>query len=371
MSEVLIAGAGPTGLAAALLLHERGVSARVFDVRTEPAGRSKALVVNPRTLRILEGTGVAARIRDTGREVRLMTLRRAGRTLAEIEVAGVDPGRPMTVIPQADTERLLAEALAERGTVVERGVRLVYASQDAAGVDTRLERDGRTEPVRAPLLFAAEGARSATRDALGIKVAGSTLPETWDLADVTYARPAPGPEGYIELAPGGFVFAMAFDEARTRWRYICTYGDVLEHRQADAPPVADTPWRSSFRISHRIADRMAAGRVALGGDAAHLHSPIGARGLNLGVEDACVFAACAVDALRDGTAARIADYGRVRRRADAGVVRRVRLMTEMLRGRGPFGALRAVVPRLAGAVPPLAGALRDVAAGLDHPVRLS
>lgn len=368
--QVLVAGAGPTGLAAALFLLQRGVALRILDKAPQPATTSKALAVNPRTLELLETTGVSARIRAEGRPVSLMSLRRNGRPVLTLNLARDSPAEAMVVLPQARTEALLTEALTERGVILERGVDLAFDGQDASGVRARLRHpDGREEVATAPLLLAADGAHSSVRHAIGVGFPGAALPETWELADVVYTAPLDGPEGFVDLKPGGFVFAMAFDAERTTWRFIATVGDPTTAGGPDAPPIQSVAWRSSFRISHRIADRLAVGRTALAGDAAHLHSPMGARGMNLGIEDAWVYAACAADALAAGAPDRIAAYGRLRHEVDAAVVHRIALMTEVVRGHGAMAAVRRLAPRLAGRVPALRRRFVQIATGLDHPVR--
>lgn len=371
MADVLIAGAGPTGLAAALFLARRGVAVRIFDKAPEPATTSKALAVNPRTLELLAGTGVDEAIRAEGRPVGGMTLFEGGRQVFTLDVAGLGLPQPMMVIPQARTEALLAQELAAMGVMPERGIELAFEEQDARAVHVRLTcGDGAEERTSAALLLGADGAHSPVRHALGVGFPGHALPEPWELADVRYASPVDAPEGYVELREGGFVFAMAFDEARTLWRYISTCGDPTAAGPPGAPAVAEVPWRSTFKISHRIADRLAVGRVALAGDAAHLHSPMGARGMNLGIEDAYVFAACATRALAAGSADRIADYGLLRRAVDRAVVRRVELLTHVVRGRGAVGLLRRLAP-LAGLLPAPPRGVVNAIVGLDHPVRVS
>ncbi|CAN5275765.1 NAD(P)/FAD-dependent oxidoreductase [soil metagenome] len=369
-APVLIAGAGPTGLAAALFLADLGVASRIVDAAPEPSPTSKALAVNPRSLEFLEPGGVTGRVLAEARPVRSMQLRDTGRVIATIPVERLASRFPMVVIPQARTEALLTEALAERGVEPERSVAVETAVNVEGGVTVGLRHaDGRLETVASTILFAADGAHSAVRHALDIGFPGDTLAAPWMLVDVTLDAPVTDTEGYVEFLTGhGMVFALAFTPER--WRIITVGGDPLDHLPAGRH-ARTVHWRSEFRISHRIADRLNVGRVCLGGDAAHLHSPMGARGMNLGIEDAWVFAHLAKRALDEGTTAALDTYGRVRREADAGVVKRVRLGTLTVLGLGPFGALRGFLPRLAGSLPPARNAAMRLVAGLDHPVRLS
>src|SRR5580698_3765475 len=123
-APVLIVGAGPTGLAAALFLTHRGVKVRIIDTARAPTSTSKALLVNPRTLEILHDSGVAARIMTEGTRLTGACLHRGTKIVAAIDVLALLPGQPLIGIPQARTEALLIEALHEQGVDVERGVSL-------------------------------------------------------------------------------------------------------------------------------------------------------------------------------------------------------------------------------------------------------
>ena len=368
MGPILIVGAGPTGLAAALFLSVAGVACRIVDRADEPAQLSKALAVNPRTLELLEPTGVSARIMAEGRPIHHFQLRRGGAVVLTMDLDELGAAYPMTALPQARTEALLAEALAAYGVHAERGVSLSDLSQTVDKVVAVLAHPGgRVETAETPLLFAADGAHSRVRHVLDIGFPGSAFPEPWRLADVYFEAPVEGAEGYLELHPHGLVFALAFDPAH--WRIISTIGDPLNHLPAGAV-VKDVPWASDFHISHRIADTLAVGRVALGGDAAHLHSPVGARGMNLGIEDAYVFAHIAKEVL-DGAPERLQDYGRLRHVVDKGVVQRIEAISRMARGEGLWSVVREVAPHLAGSLPPLRRMMEQTVCGLDHAVQLS
>lgn len=367
---VLIVGAGPTGLAAALFLHARGVACRIVERDTVRPDTSRALGVNPRTLSLLEPSGVTAQILSEGRPVRRLHLQRHDQPLAmvQLDFAALRADHPMTILPQARTEALLAAALAERGITPKRGAALeALATDDAVATALLRHADGRTETVAAPVVLAADGAHSVARHALGIGFHGDAYPEPWDLMDLELDGPDPN-SGWIDFQPQGVFVALPFSGAR--WRLIGFGGDLLA-RLPKGWRAGEIYWRSDFHISHRIADRLDVGRVCLAGDAAHLHSPMGARGMNLGIEDAYVFAACAADAL-EGRSERLADYGRLRRAVDAKVVRDVRRLTDLVRRTDPGADLlrRLLVP-LATRSPWLLRRVARVGMGLDHPVELA
>jgi len=369
-STPLIVGAGPSGLAAALFLHERSICARVIDAAAEPSPWSKALGVNPRTLDLLEPSGVAAAIIAEGTAVERVHVGRAGRPVATIplDYAAVGARWPLTILPQARTEALLHEALARRDVQVERGVRLTDVVQDGNIVRADLTHaDGALEAARASILLAADGAHSAVRKALGVGFPGDALGETWTLADLELDGPAPGGIN-IDFRSEGLLVAFPF--SAQRWRLIGIGKDMGTQLPNDWS-AGRTFWTSEFRVSHRTADQMLVGNVALAGDAAHIHSPIGARGMNLGIEDAWVWAACAADALA-GRPERLGDYGRLRSAVDAGVVRRIRGITNAVQAHGIAAKLlRHVMPPLIAQTPALRRLLLRQVTGLDHTLHIA
>lgn len=360
----MIVGAGPTGLAAALFLARRGVGIRIIDAAPQPGTTSKALLVNPRSLQMLEDSGVAADIVAAGYPVTGAVMHRDGRQVATIDLRSELEQLPIG-LAQARTEGLLTAALEALGVSIERGVSLQSLTQDARQVTLNLRKmDGQTQIVHAPLVFGADGAHSVVRHALAANFAGSSLPEPWLLWDLRLDTTLDGQHAHIALVADGFLFVMRLQD--DVWRVIGNGADPLAHLPGCSTPGA-VLWQSQFHIAHRLASTFGAGRVALGGDAAHIHSPLGARGMNLGIEDAWVFADCAAGAL-SGKLERLREYADLRRRVDGAVVRRVAVITRFVRGRP--AALRwlrdALAPRLI-RLPPLRRRMLQTIAGLDHP----
>jgi 2-polyprenyl-6-methoxyphenol hydroxylase-like FAD-dependent oxidoreductase len=361
--QVLIVGAGPAGLAAALFLSRRDIPVRIIDAGAEPTRTSKALGVNPRTLSLLEDTGVTARILSEAQEMRTLFLHHNGKPLTTLKpdwkALGAD--HPMVILPQARTEALLTEALAALGVAPERGKALTGVSRTADAVTATLA-DGET--IQTPLLFAADGAHSTVRKALNLDFPGDGWDEPWQLMDADIDGLQPD-QGWIDLHDEGALIVLPFSGKTFR---LIGFGRPLLD---DLPPewtLGTIHWRSDFRISHRMVERMTVGRICLAGDAAHIHSPMGARGMNLGIEDAFVYAACAADFL-NGEAGRMEDYNRIRHPVDAAVVDRVRGLTNMIRNTSPLADwLKGVVPPLLSHLPFALNAGLRVGMGLDHPV---
>ena len=369
MDTPLIAGAGPVGLAAALFLARHDIQPRIIEKTLERASTSRALAVNPRTLHLLERTGVTAKMLARGLKVTEARLCREDRTLARISLSDLGGDYPfMLALSQATSETLLAEALAEYGIAPEHGVEVVSCAEHD-GMDVTLSVKGETEIVRPAWVLGADGAHSVVRQSLHIGFTGHTLPEPWSLMDVPLEGDIDPDAAHIRLFDdGGFLFMLRrVADVRTEkppylWRMIGN-GSELFSRLRDARPAGEPVWSSSFHISHRIADHLCRGKAFLAGDAAHIHAPIGARGMNLGIEDAWVFAELAAHG-------RLDHYGHLRRHVDYDVVRRVEALTTLVLGRQPWlRALRnLVLPTVLNL--PLRTQILHTLAGLDHPLEI-
>lgn len=355
----LIVGAGPTGLAAALFLHERGVTARIIDQAKQPSTQSKALGVNPRTLELLEASGVTDRMLAAGRKMSAFNIWRPGKKLATVNLGKIKHRYPfMLVLSQAESERILAEALAERGVKVERGLGLTDLIDNDRWVTATLSTG---ETIDAPCALGADGAHSTVRKVTGRTFEGSAWPEPWYLYDVHLDTTLPPDDGHAFLLKTGVLMLIRIKD--DLWRVVSNVADGLEQ----LPPgttVTDTLWESEFGFAHRIADPLCAFHICLAGDAAHIHSAFGARGMNLGIEDAYVFAALAVDY-------RLKDYDALRRPVIKSVVKKVEQMTQVPRGKTVTARLvRYITPLVPLAVGLGERSLRRWLLGLDHEVKI-
>jgi 2-polyprenyl-6-methoxyphenol hydroxylase-like FAD-dependent oxidoreductase len=369
VTEPLIVGAGTTGLSAALFLADRGIRSRIIDKALGPSTTSRAQVINPRALELLEPTGVTEAILNEARQIHQVAFYENWTPLAELEFGDAHPRFGLSVLPQARTEALLNEALRGRGIRPERGAALSSVSQSEAGIDAVITDGSRqSEMVHPALMLAADGAHSKMRAALGIEFEGSAFPEPWPLYDVQLDDPLDIDKAHVCFVKGGLVFLLAIRPGL--WRVFGDVVEPLEHLPQGCKPGAIT-WQSSFRIGHRIASREAVGRIALAGDAAHVHSPVAARGMNLGIEDAFVFANCAKDAL-DGEPHRIEDYGRLRHAVHQKVVGRIEKLTYLARGRPDIVGLARhyLMPGIT-AFPPTQRAMIELVTGLDHDVEVA
>jgi 2-polyprenyl-6-methoxyphenol hydroxylase-like FAD-dependent oxidoreductase len=365
----IIAGAGPVGLGAALFLALDGRRTRIVEMRAEPSHESRALAINPRTLEILEPTGVTSKLLELGLPIHGAQIHRGARVVAEFTFGKSHPKYPfMLGLSQASTERLLAEALATAGCVVERGIRMVGCRNANGGVEVTLEptRGGAREVATGPWLLAADGAHSVARQQLGIGFPGTSSASEWYLADVPLRTQLTADRAHVFfLDGGGFLFLLRVindkrkeDPGGPLWRVITTRPEPLswlQQAEATGPPI----WASAFHISHRINTTLASGQVYFAGDAAHIHSPIGARGMNLGLEDACVFA-------RLERAGKLAEYDALRHPVDEKVVRRVEFFSRVVSGESRYYRfLRSMMPT-AVSISFVRNRLMAILTGLDH-----
>jgi 2-polyprenyl-6-methoxyphenol hydroxylase-like FAD-dependent oxidoreductase len=302
---VLVVGAGPTGLTAAVELSRLGVEVRIVDRAAGPSTTSKALAVQARTIELLEPRGVGRTLLEQGAKARAATLYGRGKKLAAVRLDEI-PSRinGVVLLPQSDTERLLSEQLERQGVKVERGVELVSFAQNAADPEAGVrcvlkDREGGEDVLDAAYLISAEGSHSSVRQALGIAFDGNAGGQRYMLADLHLDGDVPDDELSIFLAADGFL--AVFPMGGQRFRLMAT---DLERSGLDSVPptppelqqvvdrVAPIPirlhdigWSSRFFINSRHASTLRVGRVFLGGDAAHIHSPAGGQGMNTGIQD--------------------------------------------------------------------------------------
>ena len=322
-TDVLIVGAGPTGLTAAIELARRGVACRIIDRRAEPSSAAdKAIGIQCRTMEIWENIGVVAEAMDAGSWLHGQTVFVNGRQTHQ--VSWDLPGLPYAHLglPQYETERILTGCLARLGVAVERGTELLGSAQDDDGVTARLRLpSGAAQTVRARYLVGADGAHSAVREAIGATFEGGMgmFPQLFMLGDVDldWSMPAGHLLRFIQVEDEEMTGMLVCVPLRGRGRYrVATLAPPRLQAEVgtgvvppgfsqeyDPPALADIQavldrlapagttasnlrWSSIFRIKHGIVDRYRAGRIFLAGDAAHLHPPAGGQGMNTGIQDA-------------------------------------------------------------------------------------
>ncbi|MFF1450239.1 FAD-dependent oxidoreductase [Streptomyces sp. NPDC058274] len=292
--SVIVVGAGPTGLALACELAAAGVSCTMLERRLAPSSQSRAMGLYSRTMEVLDLRGHADALVALGKPVSRMVPARGAR----VDFAELDSRFPyLNVIPQSRTEEVLQQRALDLGVTIERGAEVFGLAQDASGVTLQVRAgDGEWEES-ADFVVGCDGAHSVVRELSGIAFRGRTYGIAPILADVRLRKPPPdevlmisGHGGVLVSVPyGDGLYRIAAARRDRPWTRdpvtLEELGEVLTRALGFDPGPYAPEWLARFKIHQRLADQYRTGRVLLAGDAAHLHSPLGGQGLNLGIQD--------------------------------------------------------------------------------------
>jgi 2-polyprenyl-6-methoxyphenol hydroxylase-like FAD-dependent oxidoreductase len=300
-TDVLVIGAGPTGLALATVLAQQGIRPYVVEKLSTGRNTSRAAVIHAHTLEVLQQIGVSERLQSAGVSVTKFSMRDRDKVLVRLRFDSL-PSRfsELLMIPQDMTEKILAERLAETGVDVQWGCTAVDLSETAAGVSVMVSSDAGRRDVHARYVVGADGMNSLVRQTADIGFTGGSYEETFVLADVDMKWAHGGDEVMLFFSPGGLVVVAPLPGGR--FRIVATLDDAPQQPDAadvqallDArgpthgrSEVTQVHWSSRFRLHHRVADHYRRGRLLLMGDAAHVHSPAGGQGMNTGLVDAVI-----------------------------------------------------------------------------------
>jgi len=299
--QVLIVGAGPTGLVLAAELTARGVRTRIVDKGDGVALESRAIGIHARTLEVLDMMGLADRFTERGQVVRYLRFYSQARCLASLEFARCGSRFGFLLdLPQDETQRLLRARLAELGGMIEQRAELVgLASGSDAVTATVRTPGGHIETITAGYVVGCDGAHSRVRHELGLNFDGHPYPQDWLLADVLIDSDLAENAAHAFFRSDGLPMIF-FPMRGHRWRLTLPFAGA----RSEAPPtleeiqrltdqrapwpvtVSDPTWLANFRCHRRSAEAYRQGRVLLAGDAVHIHTPAGGQGMNTGIMDA-------------------------------------------------------------------------------------
>jgi 2-polyprenyl-6-methoxyphenol hydroxylase-like FAD-dependent oxidoreductase len=348
-TDVLIIGAGPTGLALAVTLQQARIRHLVIDKLAAGQNTSRAAVIHAHTLEVLDSIGVSQALADVGLKLSNFTYRDRSRALLPLQFDALPSRFPyLLMLPQDVTERILAERLVSLGGSIARGETAleIHPSGDRIAVLTSSASGGCT--IQARYVVGADGVHSVVRDSAGIGFEGATYPETFVLADVQMEWPFGNTEVSLFFSPEGLVVVSPLPGGT--YRVVATLDNAPEMPQLEdiqkligrrgpgsgAAKVTGLAWSLRFRIHHRLAWSYRSGRLFLAGDAAHVHSPAGGQGMNCGLVDACVLGQLLAGVLQNKRPESALDlYEQLRRPAAAEVLRLAGRLTGMatLKGR--------------------------------------
>ncbi len=304
-NRVLIVGAGPTGLMLANQLGRRGLRPLVIDRHAGPALQTRALGVQVRTLEIYAQLGVVGRALELGKRGDGANIWADGRRMARVPLGetgrGITPYPYILILGQDDNERILGERLRDWDIAVQWNTELVGLTQTADHVVATLRQpDGTAREIKAAWVAGCDGARSAVRELNRIDFPGAPYEHVFFVADVEATGNMVPDELNVYLWRKGFHLFFPM-RGQDHWRVVgilpenlrgrddLKFDDVIPSVRAEAGAALDfkaCSWFSTYRIHHRSAARFRAGRCFLLGDAAHIHSPVGAQGMNTGLQDA-------------------------------------------------------------------------------------
>jgi 2-polyprenyl-6-methoxyphenol hydroxylase-like FAD-dependent oxidoreductase len=379
---VLIVGAGPTGLTAALELSRLGVPVRLIEkvpipptAAAPPAERSRAIGIQARTLELMEMRGLSEEMLRRGHPTAGCTVYGGGRRLFHLDFSQIDSRyHYLLFLSQMETERILREAIEKLGVAIERGVELVGFAQDTLTPDPSPVKVvlrhayGRLEQAQTPWLIDAEGAHSTIRATLDLPFEGRTIDETYALGDLHVDGDLGEDDfhvfsteyGFLGLFPLGnrrFRIVAGVPPSKARVDTVPAIEDfqvIYDERSPTPARFSDLRWASWFHINSRMVPHIRVGRLLLGGDAAHIHSPAAGQGMNTGIQDminlswklALVMQGLAPEALLD-------TYEKERLPVMRNILSKTEKITDVMSSRRPIihRLLNRLAPRLGGARP--------------------
>jgi 2-polyprenyl-6-methoxyphenol hydroxylase-like FAD-dependent oxidoreductase len=375
-TDVLVIGAGPSGLTLAASLVKRGIRTTIVDRQAAGANTSRAAVVNARSLEVLEDLDVARRLVKEGVQAPLFSIRDRGRTLIPIDFSSLPTDYPYSLmVPQSTTEQLLLDRLVELGGSVLRPKTMTSIEQDADGVTASFD-DG--DVIRARYAVGADGIHSTVREQAGIGFDGGAYDESFILADVRLDGEVPVDEVMLYWATAGLTVVAPLPG--DTYRIVAPVAEAPEIPSAPFVQqildsrgpgkglmvVTDVIWGSRFRIHHRVADTYRAGRLLLAGDAAHVHSPAGGQGMNLGIQDAVALSEALAGVLDGSPDSLLDEYSAARRPIARDVVKMTDRLTRLATLPRAARPLRNALFSLVGRVPSVRRALAWRLSGLVY-----
>jgi 2-polyprenyl-6-methoxyphenol hydroxylase-like FAD-dependent oxidoreductase len=375
-TDILVIGAGPSGLTLAASLVKRGIATTIVDRQAAGANTSRAAVVNARTLEVLEDIDVATRLVNEGIQAPRFSIRDRARTLIPIDFSELPTDYPYSLmVPQSTTEKLLLDRLVELGGSVIRPKTLASITKDDNSVTATFD-DG--DVIRARYAVGADGIHSTVREQAGIGFQGGLYDESFALADVRLTGEAPVDEVILFWAKAGLTVVAPLPGGI--FRVVAPVADppdqpsaqfvqqILDSRGPGAGRmvVTDVIWGARFRIHHRVADTFRAGRILLSGDAAHVHSPAGGQGMNLSIQDGVALNATLAAVLGGRPDTLLDEYSAARRPIARQVVTMTDRLTRLATVPSAARPIRNTAIGLAGRIPAVRRALAWRLSGLVY-----
>lgn len=380
-TDVLIVGAGPSGLALANTLAKAGVAHVVLDKLPSGQGTSRAAVIHAHTLEVLDDIGVSDRLVAEGMNLSRFTIQDRDRTLMQLQFDELPSRYPsLLMLPQDRTEAVLVAALEKTGGSVQRGWKVEKVEDLGDRVRVTASSASGQRVLEARYVVGADGMHSVVREAAGIGFSGGTYEDSFVLADVemdwAHGRNdvklffASGGMLVVAPLPGGtfrIVALLADAPAQPNVADIQALFDARGPRDGSTK-ITKVVWSSRFRLHHRVADAYRKGRLFLAGDAAHVHSPAGGQGMNTGLVDAWILGRVLGEVVLGHRDESFLDsYEKMRRPAAVKVLKLAGRLTRMATVKhAPQRAVRNLVFSTLGRVPAMRRKLELELSGLSR-----
>lgn len=301
--EALVVGAGPVGLSMTAAILAQGMRVRIIDSAADRAQESRAIGIQARTLEVFEIAGFVDEFLEIGHQLHGVNLYgEAGSEVGHLDFGYIPSRFPFILtLPQSETERILGDHLRNCGLQIERRTTLIGFEQSDCGVSATIALpDGRQEDVTVDWLLGCDGARSKVREVLDLQFAGKTFDLHFLLGDLhaesslaeDRAHVFGRPEGLLAFFPlGKGRYRLVADNAPEQFRTekkptLEEWQDIADRRSSVPMKLSDLGWTTYFRVNSRMVERLRRGRAFVLGDAAHIHSPALAQGMNTGIQDA-------------------------------------------------------------------------------------
>ena len=363
--DIVIVGAGPTGLSLGAELYRQGHPALIFDKQAAGENTSRACVVHARTLEVLESSGATVELLREGLVVPIFRIRDRSTILATISFEDLQTEYPFTLmIPQDRVEAVLLRRLQSLGGTVARSVELTHIRPHENGVEVDLNESGKPRTVRANWVIGCDGGHSLVREQAAIPFEGGAYEESFILADVEMDWPLDREEvtlfysekGLMVVAPlpGNHFRIVATMRQAVAQPSIADFAAVLNERGPENGPMSIRRmlWSSRFHIQHRVAKALRQGRILLAGDAAHVHSPAGGQGMNTGIQDAVSLAHALHQTLQSGDDTPLNNWQKERLKVARSVVEMTDRLTKVATLSSPvLKAVRNTVVEIIGHIP--------------------
>lgn len=348
--DVLVVGAGPTGLVLAAELARHGASCRIVDAAAAPTQQSRAIGIQARTLELLQVMGLADAFTRDGLAIHAVNLYSGAKPIARLAFDALESAFPYALsLPQSATEQILGAHLERLGGRVERGVKLTGFAPAADSITVTLEHAaGEIETVATRWLAGCDGAHSVVRQQLELPFEGKTYQFDFLLADTRLEWALAGDEAHVFITEAGLMAVFPLPSGHHRLVLDIAGSETHEIDfaacqalvAARAPldiALSDPRWISTFRIHARMVSRLQEGRVFLLGDAAHIHSPALAQGMNTGIQDAINLAwKLGLVARGVGDPSLLDSYQAERRPVDHSVLQQTDLVTRLVSLEAPL-----------------------------------